>query len=200
MTLFLSSFLSFILLYKYWGLFLIAFSSAFILPIPENTVLVACGAFASQGYMNVYIVILITIIGTVLADCFGFFLTYRYGNIVIDKLIPKWDKKIFDIEKHLRNYAFGTIFLTKIAGPFAPYVNFLSGLIGVPFHKFLFADILGNAVGDVFFVLAGYILGNYWQLFIDDTWLASAVVFVIFIIYIIYKTMQRKKIGLKANF
>ena len=127
------------------------------------------------------------------SDSFGFFLTHKYGQIIIDKLIPKWDGKIFNIEKNLRNYAFGTIFLTRVAGPFAPYVNFLSGLIAVKYYKFLLADFLGNAIGAIFFFVIGYALGNYWQAFLDDTWLVTAIISVLFVAYVIYKTIIKKR-------
>jgi len=193
MNLFLSSFLSFVLLYKYWALFIIVLSSSFLLPLPTNTILVATGAFASQGYMDISVILFLAIIVNVLTDCFAFFLTYRYGKIIIDKFIPKWDGKVFSVEKYLRNYAFGTIFLTRIAGPFAPYVNFLSGLIGVRFKKFLLADFLGNTIGTIFFVSAGYVLGNYWEIFIDDIWLITLAIFVLLLIYFAYKFYSEKK-------
>ena len=52
MTLFLSSFLSFILLYKYWAILAITFVASFILPLPMNAIIVAMGAFSSQGYLS----------------------------------------------------------------------------------------------------------------------------------------------------
>ena len=193
MTLFLSSFLSFILLYKYWAIFVITFAASFLLPIPMNAIITAMGAFASQGYLNGPFALSLTILTNVLADSFGFYLTHHYGQIIIDKLIPKWDGKVFSVEKYLRRYAFGTVFLTRIAGPFAPYVNFLSGLIGVPYLKFLIADFLGNAIGAIFFFVAGYILGNYWQTFLNDIWIVTIVITVLFVIYVLYKTLMRKK-------
>lgn len=193
MNIFLSSFLSFILLYKYWALFLIIFSSSFLLPLPANTILLAMGAFASQGYTNVFIVLFLSIGTNVLADCFGFFLTYKYGKVVMDKLMKRWDGAFLRIERYLRTYAFGTVFLTRIVGPFAPYVNFLSGLIGVPFLRFFIADILGNSIGISFFVIAGYILGNYWEKFVDDIWVIGAIVFVIFLLYLGYKTIAQRR-------
>ncbi len=194
MTLFLSSFLSFILLYKYWAIFVIIFSASFLLPLPANAIITAMGAFASQGYLNAPCALSLTVVTNVCADSFGFFLTYRYGQVVINKLIPKWSGKFFNIEKYLRQYAFGTVFLTRIAGPFAPYVNFLSGLIGVPYPKFVLADFLGNGIGALFFFAAGYILGNYWQVFLDDIWIVTIVVTVIFVIYVIYKAKIKKKL------
>ena len=193
MNLFLSSLLSFVLLYKYWALSVIIFSGALILPFPANALLVAMGAFASQGYANIFVVLFLAIFTNVLGDCFGFFLTYKYGQKIIDKFIPQWDAKIFHVEKFLRNYAFGTIFLTRIAGPFEPYVNFLSGVIGVSFRKFLLAGFLGNTLSIAFFVVAGYILGNYWQEFINDMWVIGAAVFIMFLIYLAYKTIKKRQ-------
>ena len=45
----LSPLLSFLLLYKYVGLLVFTFADAVILPLPGNTILLATGAFASQG-------------------------------------------------------------------------------------------------------------------------------------------------------
>ena len=121
--------------------------------LPMNAIIIAMGAFASQGYLNGPLALSLTVLTNVLADSFGFFLTYHYGQVIIDKLIPKWDGKLLVSREYLRKYAFGTSFLTRIAGPFIPYVDFLSGLIGVPYLKFLIADFLGNAIGAIFFLV-----------------------------------------------
>ncbi len=186
MSALLSGFLSFILLYKYWAIFLIICSASFILPLPANAILVALGAFASQGYLSLWGVLITAIMTNIGTDCFAYFLTHRYGKSVLDRLLIRLDGKLAVLEKNLRTYAFGTIFLTRIAGPFAPYVNFLSGLIGVPFSKFLLADVIGNAPSISFFVLSGYILGNHWQDFLANISLIGGIVIGCFGLYLIY--------------
>ena len=60
--------LSFLLLYKYWGLFLVAVLSSVVLPIPASTALSAAGGFASQGYLNIYAFLGVTLFGSILGD------------------------------------------------------------------------------------------------------------------------------------
>jgi len=56
------SLLSFLLLYKYLGLFIIALVSSIALPIPASVALSAAGGFASQGYLNIYAVLGVTLL------------------------------------------------------------------------------------------------------------------------------------------
>lgn len=48
----LSSLPSYVLLYKYVAIALVVYSGAVILPLPANAMLLAVGAFASQGYFS----------------------------------------------------------------------------------------------------------------------------------------------------
>ena len=52
MTAILSALLSYLLLYKYFAIFVLVFAGSFIVPLPGNAMLFAMGAFSSQGYMN----------------------------------------------------------------------------------------------------------------------------------------------------
>ncbi|MBU6370454.1 MAG: VTT domain-containing protein [Patescibacteria group bacterium] len=193
MTAFVSTFLSFVLLYKYWAIALIVASSALILPLPTNIVIVAAGAFASQGYLNLTGVIADAIIANIATDCIVFYFCRHYAERIFDRWIKKWDGKFMAIERRLRTYAFGTVFLTRIAGPFAPYVNFVAGIIGVRAAVFIVADILGNALAFLFFASAGYFLGNYWQDFTNDIWIITAAVVVAFIAYLAWKIVRKRK-------
>ena len=186
-----SSFTSYLMAYKYLALFIIVFSGSFIVPVPLNEIILVAGAFASLGHMNILPIILISLFTNILADIFGYFLTYRYGDAIFKLLRIKKDTGFFKVKKYLENYAYGTIFFCKIVGPFGPMVNFVSGLIRIPFWKFLLFDFLGNFTDVIFFALAGYLVGNYWPKFLTELWLFAIVPAVIFIIYLVYKTRFR---------
>lgn len=193
MTDFLSLSLSYLLLYKYFALFILVLAGSFILPLPGNAILFASGAFSSQGYMNVWAVLFLSVLTNVSTDCFAYYLTYRYGEKIFKWLNIKRGPNFLKIEKRLSNFAGGTVFLTRLAGPFGPYVNFLSGFLEVSFKKFLTFDILGNSSGAVFFVFLGYILGNYWQDFLNNIWFGTVICSIVLIIYIIIKNFLIKK-------
>ncbi len=186
-----SSFTSYLIAYKYLALFVIVFSGSFIVPVPLNEIILVAGAFASAGKMNIIAIIVISFFTNVAADVFAYFLAYHYGDAVFHVLRIRKDAGFFKVKKYLENYAYGTIYFCKIIGPFGPLVNFVSGLIEIPFWKFLIFDILGNLTDVLFFALAGYLVGNYWQKFLTELWLFAIVPVVIFIGYLIYKTRFR---------
>ncbi len=179
MSYFLGTLLSYVLLYKYYAIFVIILSGGIIVPWPENTLLFASGAFASQGYISFWAVFITALVANVLGDLIDYGLTYWWGYKVIKE---HHIKKYWYVEKlniYLRNHAGMTVFLTRFVGTVGPIVNFLSGLAGIPFKKFLAFDILGNAFDIGIFLCIGYALGNVWQNFssITDTlgWILSGV-------------------------
>ena len=184
----LTTLLSYILLYKYLTLFLFIFVGSFLLPLPDNALLLAVGAFASQGYLNVYVCFLVAYSSNVLADILGYYLTYRYGVNILSVLRIKPNNHKFEkVENWLKRYAGITVFITRISGPFGPAVNFLSGLIRMPFKKFIFADLSGNLIDIAGLIFCGYFVGNYWQSFLNNIQYFGWLIFFLFLFYIAYK-------------
>jgi membrane protein DedA with SNARE-associated domain len=157
--------LSFLLLYKYYALFGVIFVSAIILPLPTNTILVATGAFASQGYFNFGASLVVALIANMLGDCFDYFLARTYGRRALDILHLKLPSYIESLERFIKEHPRPTIFLTRFAGIADPITNILSGLIPVPVAVFLLYDFLGNLVSMALFLAIGGFLGIYWQQF-----------------------------------
>ena len=186
--------LSYVLLYKYITLFLFIFLGSFLLPLPDNTLLFAVGAFASQGYLNVFICFIVAYLTNVLTDIFGYYLTYRYGSGILKVLRVKTHNQHFiRAEYWIRKYAVITIFFTRIAGPFGPAVNFLSGLIRVPFKKFIIADLIGNLIDIAGMISIGYLVGNSWESFLENIEYFGWIIFFVFSLYLVYKIYLRKK-------
>jgi membrane-associated protein len=156
--------LSWLLLYKYTLLFGVFFLSALALPLPGNTLLLASGAFASQGYMNYPLALVTVLLGNVLGDVAGYVLAVIYGDDVIRKLRIK-HAYLSAIERYVAHHPRMTIFVSRFAGTLDPIVNILSGLGEVSFKTFLIFDVLGNFVSLTAVISAGYYLGDYWQTF-----------------------------------
>jgi len=174
------------------------FIGNFLIPLPINIIVFTTSAFASQGYFNIFIIFLVVLVTNILADVCGYFITHKYGDKLLKALhVNVKNDNYIKIEKLLRKYAGETIFITRITGPFPQIVNFLSGLIGVPFKKFIFWDVIGNFIDVSFFVFAGYIVGNYWQVYLDkieDFGLIAFIAIVIMCILfrIIWKRFENK--------
>jgi membrane-associated protein len=193
MSYFLTVFLSYVLIYKYATLIIFLFVGAFLLPLPSNALLLAVGALSTQGYFNIFVCWAVALTTNILADIFGYYLTHKYGVSIFRFLhINTGSEKFHKVEKWIKEYAGEAIFFTRITSPFAATVNFLSGLIGVPFKKFLLMDVLGNFIDISAFVFIGYFLGNYWQTFLGNLEYLGILISIVFIVSIFVRIYWKK--------
>ncbi len=156
--------LSWLLLYKYALLFGVYFLSALALPLPGNTLLLASGAFASQGYMSYPLAFLSAMLGNVVGDVSGFLLADIYGERVVEKLRIK--RSYLDgVEKYVNRHPRSMIILSRFGGTLDPVVNIIAGLGDVSLKTFLVFDVIGNLASLWVVITAGYYLGDYWQSF-----------------------------------
>jgi membrane-associated protein len=181
----LAALLSFLLLYKYVALFLIIFFSAVILPLPDNTVLLAAGAFASQGYLSFWLSFITVLLANVLGDCFDYFLAKRYGPSVTKRLHVKIPWYIDRLDRYIRNHPRKTIFFTRFIGTADVIANLLAGFIKVSWQEFLLWDTLGNILSLFYILYLGYFLGIYWMTFSGILSIVGWIFFVIFAIAVI---------------
>jgi membrane protein DedA with SNARE-associated domain len=195
----LTPLLSYVLLYKYITIILVVYIGAVGVPLPANAMLLAVGAFASQGFFSFWISLAVAVIANTLGDLTDYSLTRKYGEVIIRKL--KMDKVKFfgNLKEELKNDAAVTVFTTRFAGSLSSITNFLAGLVEVPFLTFLFYDILGNIIEPFVALLIGYLVGNYWSNFSNLLSLAAGIIAVAIIIFIltrIYRRITKKYSGL----
>lgn len=166
MTLVLESLLAFLLIYKYTALFVIAFVAAFLLPLPASTTLVAASAFAFQGYLDFPAVFGAALLGNLAGDNLGYFLSRRYGE---ELLLSIGFKKILAspnfvaLKNYARTNAAPLIFVSRFMTEIGPSVNILSGITAIPYKKYLFYEIAGEASYVLLYSSIGYYLGSKWE-------------------------------------
>src|SRR5271154_1887490 len=98
----LSSLLSYVLLYRYVTIALVVYFSAIILPLPSNAMLLAVGAFASQGYFNFWIALVTAVVANTLGDLTDYGITRKYGERVIRVLHLHQFKFYTQLQEELR--------------------------------------------------------------------------------------------------
>ncbi len=163
MSTIVSFLLSSLLLYKYWALVAVFFFSGLILPVPTSTVLLATGAFGSQGYFNFFVSLAVIVGANMLGDYTGYLIAKRYGRKAFGIMhihVPAWMERL---EAFLHKHPGSAIFLTRFAGTTDILTNLLCGFSGVSVTVFLFFDCIGNLVSDGSLLYVGYFLGIHWQ-------------------------------------
>jgi membrane-associated protein len=162
------SLLSFLLLYKYWGLFAMAFFSSVVLPIPASATLSAAGGFAAQGYLNIFAVLGVTLLGSICGDMLDFIVARKYGEKILDRIIffrhLIKSKSYNKVENYISEFAPSLIFFSRFLTELSPATNILAGLTRKISYKsfFLFA-LLGETVYTLLYGLTGFYLGDQWQ-------------------------------------
>jgi membrane protein DedA with SNARE-associated domain len=200
--------LSYILLYKYPFLFIVQFISALIVPFPANTALVAVGAFASEGYMSLWLSFAIALAGNIAGDATGYWIARGF---LVRKSVMRYfrgeSRKGFSnyvgrLERGLRRYLGRTVFITRFTPALQSIINILAGLAEAPFKIFLIADIVGNTFNVLIYLCAGWFIGVNWEDIAGVFGVAGGILLVIVLIVIvgwIYKNVAQgqmeEKIG-----
>jgi membrane protein DedA with SNARE-associated domain len=190
----LAPLLSYVLLYKYVAVGFIVYISAVILPLPTNAMLLAVGAFASQGYFNYWILVPLAVIANTLGDLTDYGLTRYYGDGIIRMLRLHKIKFYEQLKDELRTDAAVTVFITRFAGSLSPIAALLAGLVAVPLDTFFWPDLLGNIIEPGAALTIGYAVGNYWNKFSSAFDLFAAIAaagILLFVLARMYRRMMR---------
>ncbi|MFA6355416.1 MAG: DedA family protein [Candidatus Paceibacterota bacterium] len=192
--------LPYIITYKYVALFIFTFLASFILPIPAGTLLIASSAFASQGYFNIYLILLVVIMANILGDNLSYLVARLYGKQVLSK-IP-FTKTILNsknfilIEKNISNHPGLIIIISRFEVLSTLTINFICGLGKASYKKFLKYEIIGALLSILFYAILGYSFGDNWKT-INKIMGEFSILF--FFIIILGISIFWKKILLKLN-
>jgi len=151
----------------YWGIFLLMFLESTFFPFPSEIIMIPAGYLAFKGEMNVYIVVLVGILGSVVGALFNYYLAMHFGR----KVILKYGKYFFIKEETLDKLE---IFFTK-HGEFSTFngrlipgirqlISLPAGLARMNIAKFSLYSGLGAGIWVIVLVALGYLLGSNEEL------------------------------------
>lgn len=199
MEIVISSLLSFLLVYKYIGLFVVSFLAAFLLPLPSSSVLAAAGAFSAQGYFSIYYVLIIAFVGNVCGDVFGYFVARYYGLPFLKKIgfaKALSSQRYITMSVYMNQFAYSLIFFSRFLTGVGPLVNIVSGINKLRFKIFFIIGVLGEIVYTLMYGLVGYFLGSEWEN--NISFLLKATGIIIFFVlsiglvqYFVFKRMKK---------
>lgn len=152
---------------SYLGLFLIIAGAGYVIPVPEEIVILVIGYFISMGVFNPIYTAIVAFVALVFADnvLFRFSsMDHKYIRKSREYVLrlPFIKKHISGMEKHI----YATIFLSR----FLPYLRFASpiiaGTLRVKWSTFLFYDVLAMVLYVPIFLGIGYLFHSNLDLII----------------------------------
>jgi membrane protein DedA with SNARE-associated domain len=181
----------------YWGIFLLMFLESTFFPFPSEIIMIPAGYLAHKGEMNIYIIVLIGVLGSVAGALFNYYIAVHFGR----KFILKYGKYFFIKEETLDKLeAFFTKHgeLSTFNGRLIPGIRQLislpAGLARMNIAKFAFYSALGAGIWVVVLVVIGYLLGSNEELISE--YLRSATLIALLcvaLITIFYVMRQRRR-------
>ena len=184
----------------YWGIFLLMFLESTFFPFPSEIIMIPAGYLAYQGEMNVYAVVIIGIMGSLLGALFNYYLALYFGRA----FLLKYGKYVFIKESTLDKLeAFFTKHgeLSTFNGRLIPGIRQLislpAGLAKMNVLHFSAYSALGAGIWVIVLVALGYLLGSNQELISEYLHTATliALISVAFItLFYIVRNKRKKEI------
>jgi len=184
----------------YWGIFLLMFLESTFFPFPSEIIMIPAGYLAYKGEMNLYIVVLAGILGSVAGALFNYYLAMHFGR----KFILRYGKYFFIKEETLDKLE--TFFikhgeLSTFNGRLIPGIRQLislpAGLARMDLWRFSLYSALGAGIWVIVLVALGYLLGSNEALiseYLQSATLIALLCVVLITIFYVVRYKRRKEI------
>ncbi len=193
----LDQILSFLLLYKYFALFLITFFASLLNITPASPSLIASGSLVATSHLNYWQVFLFGFLGSVIGDITAYLISYFYSREILIKIGFRKileSKSFSKIEDLFKKNSGKTIFVSRFfLTSFGPVVNLIAGLSKTNYKKFIFYDILGEALYVFILTGIGYLFANNWK-YISNLFSHTSNILIALIVFITIMYFHRKKL------
>jgi membrane protein DedA with SNARE-associated domain len=133
------------------------------IPSPGETALVAAAVLASQGKLEIWLVILIGICSAIVGDNIGYLLGRRFGRNVFTAPGPFMHHRIRAIrvgDKFFKRHGPKAVFVGRWIALVRFATAWLAGINRMPFKQFFFWNALGGISWGITYGLVGYYGGQ----------------------------------------
>lgn len=161
--------LTLILNYGYPIIFVIIFVGYLGLPISLNVILLAAGAFAVDGTLNIYFLIPFITISALFGDVFNYYLGKKFGHLLVNKFTNKLgltEKRLAIVDGSMDKWGIWSIFFTRwLFTPIGIPVNIIAGMRKYSLKKFIAFAGCGELIWASIYISLGYFFGTNWYAF-----------------------------------
>ena len=132
-------------------------------PSPGETALVAAAILASQGKLEIWLVILIGVASAIIGDNIGFLLGRRYGRGALIMKGPLMHHRLQAVragDRFFKRHGPKAVFLARWIALVRFVAAWLAGINRMPMPKFFFWNALGGITWGLTYGLIGYYGGK----------------------------------------
>ncbi len=167
-------------------------------PSPGETALVLAAVLASQGKLNIWLVIVIAIGSAMLGDNAGYLLGRHFGRDVLEgpgPLRARRQKVIAAGDRYFKSHGAKTVFIGRWIALIRFAVAWLAGINGMRFLTFFGWNAAGAITWAFAYGLAGYYGGNAVANVLESIGLGAAIVIGVgaVVALIVYRVREHRR-------
>jgi membrane-associated protein len=138
--------------------------------IPGDIILALGGVYASEGRLNLAVVIIVSAIAAIAGESAGYWLGRRYGISLIRAipLLRRLEPRLDDARAYFDRHGGLTVIIGRYATAAGAFVPFTAGIARMPYRRFIAFDAPSIVVWATLISSFGYAVGRNLE-FIDKT-------------------------------
>ena len=147
----------------YAGIFIMMFLESSFFPFPSEVVMIPAGYLAYKGEMNMYLVILMGILGSLAGALFNYYLAIKLGRKVLIKYGKYFfvkEETIVKMENFFKAHGHISTFSGRLIPVIRQYISLPAGLARMNLFVFCLYTSLGAGIWVVILAMLGYFLGD----------------------------------------
>lgn len=158
---------NFILDFGIIGSFLLVFLEYANLPLPSEIVLPVIGIMASEYEFNLLLLITITTIGGLAGSLTNYFLGYKYGKPLLEKIMikmPSLKKSIYASQKYMDKYNKSSLLLSRMVPIARTAISIIAGVGRVDMKTFIGYSVVGISIWNTILIYLGFAFNDNLEL------------------------------------
>jgi membrane protein DedA with SNARE-associated domain len=144
-------------------LFLIVMSESSGLPVPGETGLITAGVLASQGNLNIAVVIAVAAAAAIVGDNIGYVIGRKGGRWILERpgRFSRQRREVLRVgEPFFERHGPKAVFFGRFVLGLRVWASWLAGATRMPWHSFVIWNALGGIVWATVIGLIAYFLGS----------------------------------------
>ena len=142
----------------YIGIFILMFLESSFFPFPSEVVMIPAGYLAYKGEMNIFLVIISGVGGSIAGAWFNYLLASKFGRRVLDRFISK--EKLQKLDSFFEKHGHISTFSGRLIPGIRQYISFPAGLSRMNGFIFTLFTGLGSLIWILVLVGLGYFIGE----------------------------------------
>lgn len=182
----------------YFGIFIMMFLESSFFPFPSEVVMIPAGYLASKGEMNIYLVLLFGIFGSLAGALFNYYFAVKLGRAFLlryGKYILISEETILKMEEFFKNHGHISTFSGRLIPGVRQYISLPAGLARMNIFVFSLYTSLGAGIWVLILTILGYFLGNNQALVKEYLHIIVIVILILLAIfaYFYYRRVKKTK-------